>query len=140
MDALTRAARSEVNPRAKRRMLAVRMMLSGVSITATAKEAGVNYVSARTWLVKYEKSGIAGIRPIPHKGNRSPKVEVSLVKKEAKTLHKKDMLTPGRICKNVKKKTGHLYRVNAMRAILHSIGYEPQKGALFKTWIKAKGS
>jgi transposase len=59
---LRRAASRERDAAASRRMLALALVLEGVSRTEAARAAGMDRQTLRDWVIRYNEEGLAGLR------------------------------------------------------------------------------
>lgn len=66
--ALRREATRCRDAKAARRMLALALVLEGVSREAAARHAGMDRQTLRDWVHRYNAEGLAGLRDRPHPG------------------------------------------------------------------------
>ena len=71
---LRAAAKSCENPAALRRLLAIALVLEGVSREAAARQCGMDRQTLRDWVHRYNAEGIAGLSNRLHGGGARPRL------------------------------------------------------------------
>ncbi len=77
-DDLRAAARRTKDNRQARRLLALAMVLDGVSRTAAARAAGMDRQTLPDWVHRYNAEGVEGLRDRPRSGRRARLSEAQL--------------------------------------------------------------
>jgi transposase len=69
------AARASAAPVA-RRLLALALVLAGLSRADAANSCGMDRQTLRDWVIRYNEHGIAGLADLPRRGGAAPKLSV----------------------------------------------------------------
>ena len=121
LKALAKAMREEEDPKAKTRMRAVHMVLTGQTARYASERAGVSHGAVTMWMVRHQDKGPDGLKTAT---NREPSVKPWVFAKEAELLEKQGKLTPKAIRKRIEEKAGYTYSNTSAIRLLHKHGYE----------------
>lgn len=119
---LDRAIRSEKDPKARGRLIAVRQVRQlGKSVSDVARYHGVSDRTVRNWLGRYDRSGSGGMKDRPKSG-RPPVVKPARIEEAAKRLYKRGELTTSSLQEELRRKTGVRFHESYVRKLRRKTG------------------
>lgn len=123
MSELDRAIRSEKDPKARERLMAVRGVRQlGYSVADIARYHGVSAKTVRNWLDRYDEAGSGGMKDQPKSG-RPPVIAMKQIRKTATRLFKDGELTTASLQEELHREGGVRLHESYIRKLLHKMGF-----------------
>ena len=132
---LRRHAKREKNPRVARRLLAIANALEGMSRAEAARLAGMDRQALRDWVIRYNESGLEGLKDRWGAGRPSAVSEGELAAIKAlilsAALRRSDAEHPAYrivdVARLIEERTGRRYSLSRMHRLMQSLNLSHQK-------------
>ena len=125
---LTEAMHAERDIRIRNRMMAVLGVLKGHSTRIASDFAGVDQRATQLWVARFDEDCIDGLRDAPGRG-RASRTRYGLIRKLADRLAGKNMLTPRKLRKWIRRRLDAKHSLCSVRRILRLFGFSSKRSA-----------